>query len=93
MKGEYHLTAKAIETKSFRAPMLPDENTHRMRAGSFVLYFETEDQAKRVCIAAGLDCCGVLEEWKASTLKNRMNLDNPNKAFLGCVKNTRNASR
>ena len=94
LKGEYHLTAKAIETKRARARLQPGEDTHRARAGAFALDFEAEDKAKQMCLGARLDYYAVLEEWKASTLRNKVQLKNPNIAFLGYVQTViRNASR
>ena len=86
VEGEYHLTAKAIETQGARAPLVDGEDTHRMRAGAFAIDFETEDAARARCIAVGADYYAILEDWKKSTLKNRMTLKNPNKAFLAYVK-------
>lgn len=86
VKNDYLLEARAIETSDFRAPMVTGETTHRMRAGAFAIDYETEDEARAKCIKAGLDYYAIFEEWKASTLKNKVTIKNPNLAFLAYVK-------
>lgn len=93
-KRGYLLRAKAIETKDVRAPLLPGEDTHRLRAGSFAIDYETEDEARKLCQAYDLDYHALYEAWKASNLKRRRSakpgeeakLRDPGKAFLGYIR-------
>lgn len=84
--GEYNLKAKAIETRDIRARILPGETTHRRKAGSLALDYETEDAAKKICRSARLDYHSLEAEWRASTIKNGLKLENPNRAFLAYVR-------